>query len=165
MDDIAIRDAQPRDLPQVAAILNAEILAGTASWALTPQDDAQVADWFETRRAAGYPVLAAERAGALAGYGALGPFRPYGAYRHTAELSLYVAEPHRRRNVGGAILTALEARARLHAVHALVAAIGSENDASIALHGRHGFAEIGRMPQVGRKFGRWLDLVLMQKLL
>ena len=165
MHDIAIRDAQPRDMPQIAAILNAEILGGTASWLLTPQDEAQVAAWYATRREGGHPVLVAEIGGDVAGYAALGPFRLAEAYRYTAEQSLYVGEAHRRRGAGGALLTALEARARLNGLHALVAAIGSENAASIALHAAHGFAETGRMPKVGRKFGRWLDLVLMQKLL
>ena len=118
-----------------------------------------------SRVEAGHPVLVALRDGAVLGYAGYGPFRPYDGYRETVELSVYVAQDSRRMGIAGALMTALEAEARKRGVHVMVGGIAAENEASIRLHLRHGFVETARMPQVGRKFGRYLDLVFMQKIL
>ena len=99
----------------------------------------------------------------MVGYGSFGDFRPFEGYRFTVEHSVYVAEGVRRRGIASALLAALEERARDMGKHVMVGGIAADNEASLKLHARLGFVETGRMPEVGFKFGRWLDLVLMQK--
>ncbi|WP_228000944.1 GNAT family N-acetyltransferase [Nocardia australiensis] len=158
-----IRDAHEGDLPAILDIHNANIADSTSIW-----DDEQVelADrqtWFRTRIAAGFPVLVADVGGTVAGYASYGQWRPKVGYRYSVENSVYVAEGHHRRGLATALLTELVTRAReAGTVHAMIAAIESSNAASIALHERHGFATVGEMPEVGYKFGHWLDLTLMQ---
>ena len=98
----------------------------------------------------------------MIGYGSFGDFRAFDGYRFTVENSVYVAETARRRGAASALLAALIERARTIGKHVMVAGIAGENDISIRLHAKHGFVETARMPEVGFKFGRWLDLVFMQ---
>ncbi|MEO6340051.1 MAG: N-acetyltransferase family protein, partial [Caulobacteraceae bacterium] len=114
---------------------------------------------------AGYPLLVAEWEGRVVGYASFGDFRPFQGYRHTVENSVYVAPDAHRRGVGRVLMEALIHRARAMGKHVMVAGIEAENLASIRLHAAAGFVEVGRLPQVGRKFGRWLDLVFMQRAL
>lgn len=161
---LSIRDAAEADLPAIAAILNREIARSTGSWTTTPKRAAEMRLWFVARRAAGLPVLVAEAAGgAMAGYAALGPFRSGEGYSGVAETSVYVAEGFRGRGAGRALLAALVAAAPASGLAHLVAGIGADNAASLALHRAQGFAEAGRLPGIGRKFGRSLDLVLLLK--
>jgi L-amino acid N-acyltransferase YncA len=114
------------------------------------------------------PVLVAEVDGAVVGFTAYEYFRGEGkwpGYRLTMELSIHVAESHWGRGVGRSLIDALVERARAAGIHVLVAAIDGANEASIRFHERLGFEVVGRMPQTGTKFGRWLDLVLMQRIL
>jgi L-amino acid N-acyltransferase YncA len=99
------------------------------------------------------------------GFATYGDFRAWPGYAQTVEHSLYVAPEHQRQGTGGLLLEALVARARADRLHVMVAGIAADNAASIALHAMLGFAEVGRMPEIGRKFDRWLDLVLMQLIL
>jgi phosphinothricin acetyltransferase len=156
-----VRDAAEADLAAIAAILNREIAETTATWAATPRSERDMVLWLASRRAPGRAALVAERDGAVAGYGALGPFRPGEGYAPTAELSVYVAEAARGAGLGRALVAALIDRARAEGLTRLVAGIGADNEVSVALHRRFGFEEAGRLPGVGRKFGRSLDLVLM----
>jgi Sortase and related acyltransferases len=122
----------------------------------------RVAVLIAARRSAGYPVLVAASAFAPpVGYAALGPFRRGEGYAGCAETSVYVAAPARGRGLGDALLRGLLRRARRRGLRTLVAAIGADNAPSIALHAKHGFEEAGRLPGVGRKFDRDLDLVLL----
>ena len=114
---------------------------------------------------AGLPVLVAEEGGAVCGFASYGPFRAFDGYAETVEHGLYVAREAQRRGHGAALLGALVARAEAAGLHVMVAAIEARNEASLALHERFGFARVGLMPEVGRKFDRWLDLVLMQRIL
>ena len=112
-------------------------------------------------------MLVAELDGEVAGYTTWGSFRGgdrFPGYRHTVELTIHVDGRWHRQGVGRALLTALIERARALDVHALVAGIDADNGASIDLHRAMGFVEVGRMPEVGRKHGRWLDLVLVQRM-
>ena len=152
-------------LPGILAIYNREVAHSTAIWNDAPADLENRRAWWRSRAEAGYPVLVAVKDGAVLGYAGYGPFRPYEGYRETVELSVYVAEASRRMGVATALMTALEAEARKRGVHVMVGGIAAENEASICLHRRLGFVETARMPEVGRKFGRYLDLVLMQKIL
>mgnify|MGYP001767573060 CR=1 FL=1 len=162
---LPIRDAEDRDLAEILAIYDDAVVATTAIWNETRVDLDDRRRWWTARVGQGYPVLVAEIDGRVAGYATFGDFRAFDGYRHTVEQSVYVAGAFRRRGVARALLVALEERARALGKHALVAGIEAENAASIALHRELGFADCGRLPQVGRKFDRWLDLAFMVKLL
>jgi phosphinothricin acetyltransferase len=110
-------------------------------------------------------VLVAEENGRVVGYASFGDFRPFEGYRITCEHSVYVAEDARRRGVGTALVAALIEEARRQGKETMVGAIDAANADSIGLHEKLGFVEVGRLPGVGTKFGRRLDLVLMQKVL
>lgn len=158
-----IRDAGTADLDGILAIYNDAVQHTTAIWNDTPVDRTNRAAWLAARTAAGYPVLVATAAdGAVLGYASFGDWRAFDGYRHTVEHSVYVHRDARGRGTGHALLAALTGRARALGKHVMVAAIDADNLASLALHRRLGFTETGRMPQVGCKFGRWLDLAWMQ---
>jgi L-amino acid N-acyltransferase YncA len=163
--DVAVRDATHDDLPVILSIYNDAVLNSTAIWNETASDLAGRTAWFDERRAAGFPVLVSTAAGDVTGYATYGPFRPHQGYRHTAELSIYVAGRRRGSGIGGLLMAALVDRAIRSGVHVLIGGVEASNAVSLALHARHGFVETGRLPQVGTKFGRWLDLVIMQRVL
>jgi L-amino acid N-acyltransferase len=158
-----IRPATEADLNAILAIYNDAVAGTTAIWNDQPVDLANRRAWFVARTAQDYPILVAQEDGAVVGYGSFGDFRPFEGYRFTVEHSVYVAEGVRRRGIASSLLTALEARARAMGKHVMVGGIAADNEASLKLHERMGFTESGRMSEVGFKFGRWLDLVLMQK--
>lgn len=160
-----VRDAVDGDLEAVRLVYNDAVANTTAIWNEVVVDLDDRRRWAAARRALGYPVLVAEVDGEVAGYGSFGDFRAFDGYRHTCEHSVYVADRFRRRGIARALVIALEARAVALGKHAMIAGIEAGNEASIALHAALGFAEVGRLPQVGRKFDRWLDLVFMEKIL
>lgn len=160
-----IRDATPADAGAIAAIYNHAVEHTTAVWNEVTVDAANRLRWMEDRQGAGFAVLVAVEGDVIAGYGAYGAFRAFDGYRLTVEHSVYVAPDAQGRGLGRAILSALMDRAARAGFHAMIGAIESGNTGSLALHRALGFAEVGRLPQVGQKFGRWLDLTLMQKLL
>lgn len=162
---MSIRPATERDLPAILAITNHAILQTTASWQTVPTTLEARLQWWQERVAAGQPVLVSEIDGAFAGYATYGSFRAYGGYALTVEHSIYVEERFQKRGLGRAFLTALLDHARAAGLHVMVGAISADNPVSIKLHEQFGFTVVGRMPEVGRKFDRWLDLVLMQKIL
>ncbi|QQM31479.1 N-acetyltransferase [Martelella lutilitoris] len=157
-----IRNAREADLPAILEIYNDAVLNSTAIWndILVDLDNRKA--WLEARAARGFPVLAAERDGAVIGYASYGDWRPFDGYRHTVEHSVYVHRDCRGGGAGRRLMEALLDHARENGVHAMIAAIEGENITSIALHERLGFFHVGRYPEVGTKFGRWLDLVTMQ---
>ena len=162
---MVIRDASDADLPCLLAIVNEAITGTTARWtdALETPDGGRA--WLEASRRRELPVIVVEQDGVVVGYGALDSFRSFSGFRRTIEHALYVDPAAKRRGYGRLLLAALEERARAAGHHVMVGAITAENEASLALHRTAGFVEVGRMPEVGFKFGRWLDLVLVQKLL
>lgn len=163
-----IRDAIAADLPAITDLYNALIPTHTITWSETPTTVDERAAWLQRQGVEGLPVLVADDGGAVAGFTAYEPFRGEGkwpGYRHTAELSIHVRETQWGRGVGRALIEGLVERARAAGIHVLVAAIDAENEASIRFHERLGFVEVGRMPETGQKFGRWLDLVLMQRII
>jgi phosphinothricin acetyltransferase len=158
-----IRDALPADLPGILAIYNDAVLNTTAIWNEQPVDLANRQAWFDARQTQGYPILVAiDEAGEVVGYSSFGDWRPFEGFRHTVEHSVYVRADQRGKGLGPKLMKALIDRARLCDKHMMVAAIESGNEASIGLHERLGFITTGQMPQVGTKFGRWLDLTFMQ---
>jgi phosphinothricin acetyltransferase len=160
-----IRAATEADLLAILAIYNDAVLNTTAIWNETPVDLENRRAWMLARAASGFPVFVAEEAGRVLGYGSFGDFRPFEGYRVTVEHSLYVDASARGRGHGKRLLTALVDEARRLGKRAMVGGIDGTNRPSIALHAKFGFVEVGRLPGVGTKFGRPLDLVLMQKTL
>ncbi|MBG6524031.1 L-methionine sulfoximine N-acetyltransferase [Pseudomonas aeruginosa] len=159
----SIRDAGVADLPGILAIYNDAVGNTTAIWNETPVDLANRQAWFDTRARQGHPILvASDAAGEVLGYASYGDWRPFEGFRGTVEHSVYVRDDQRGKGLGVQLLQALIERARAQGLHVMVAAIESGNAASIGLHRRLGFEISGQMPQVGQKFGRWLDLTFMQ---
>lgn len=165
MTSLAIDSAQPTDVDAIAAILNHAIENTTAIWYDQPRTTEQVAAWIDERLRAGLPFLVARRDGAVVGYTTYGQFRPWPAYRQSVELTIMVDRAHQRRGIGRRLLERLLDEAQRAGVHAIIAGIEAGNQPSIELHRRLGFVEVGRLPEVGRKFDRWLTLVLMQRVL
>jgi L-amino acid N-acyltransferase YncA len=159
---LTIRDAVEADLPAILAIYNDAVVDTTAIWNDALADLAGRKAWWEGRVKQGYPVLVAVEAGRLLGYASFGDFRAFDGYRFTVENSVYVDREARGRGVATALLVPLIERARALGKHVMVAGIAAENDVSIRLHQRLGFVETARMPEVGFKFGRWLDLIFLQ---
>jgi len=160
-----IRPATEADLPAILAIYNDAVANTTAIWIETPSDLAGRAAWFSARRKAGFPVLVAcdgSGEGPVLGYGSFGEFRAYEGFRHTVEHSVYVSDEVQGRGIGKMLLAALITQARGMGKRVMVGAIDATNYASLALHEHMGFEETGRMPGVGEKFGKRLDMVLVQ---
>jgi phosphinothricin acetyltransferase len=121
--------------------------------------------WLRSRRAQEQPVIVAREDGTVVGFASYGQFRSWPGYRSTAEHSLHVAAARRRQGIGRGLLEELMDRARRGGLHVLVAGIDAENHRSLRLHRRLGFEEVGRMPEIARKFDRWVELVLLQRTL
>ncbi|WJN58622.1 GNAT family N-acetyltransferase [Pseudomonas sp. SO81] len=161
-----IRDAAEADLPALRDIFNDAVLNTTAIWMDDVVDLANRQAWFNARAQQGYPILVAENAaGEVVGYASFGDWRPFDGFCHTVEHSVYIRADQRGNGLGPLLMAALIERAKACGKHVMVAAIESGNAASIRLHERLGFITTGQMPQVGRKFGRWLDLTFMQLIL
>ena len=160
---ITVRDATESDLPRILEILNDAIANTTAVWSWTPLDLANRQAWLAARRQRGFPVLVATDESGVLGYASYGPFRDWDGYAQTVEHSVYVDSAARGRGLGRGLLQALIIRAQEAGLHVMIGGIDASNTVSIRLHESLGFTETARMPQVGRKFDRWLDLVFLQK--
>lgn len=160
-----IRDAGRDDLAAILVIYNHAIVHTTAVWNETPVTIEERHLWFDVKQQRGFPVLVAVDEGDVLGFASYGDFRSFPGFSQSVEHSIYVAPHAHRRGIGWALLDALIARAKGAGLHAMIGGIDASNAASIALHQAMGFAQVGHMPQVGHKFGRWLDLAFMQKLL
>jgi phosphinothricin acetyltransferase len=162
---IEIRDATSDDLPAILAIYNDAVLHTTAVYDETPRSTAAQQEWFGLKTAQRWPVLVAVAAREVAAFASYGSFRPWPGYRHTVETSIYVAPDRRGRGIGTRLLAPLIERAKAAGFHAMVAGIDAANAPSLRLHARAGFVKVAEMPEVAWKFGRWLDLVFLEKLL
>jgi len=162
----AVTCTHDRHAQAILDIFNEAILTSTALYDYQPRTLASMANWFAAKDQGGFPVIGIENAdGTLMAFGSFGSFRAFPAYKYTVEHSVYVHKDHRGAGLGKVVMQALIAAARARDVHAMVAAIDATNAASIALHERLGFRHVGTLPQVGFKFGRWLDLAFCQLLL
>jgi L-amino acid N-acyltransferase YncA len=166
MSDVEIRPAAEADLPAITDIYEHAVLHGTATFELIPPDLTEMTRRFKTLTDNGYPYLAAVLDGRAIGYAYAGPYRPRPAYRFTVENSVYLAPAIHRRGIGTQLLQRLIAECEGRGYRQMIAVIGdSANAGSIGVHLRNGFAMIGTHRNVGFKFGRWLDTVMMQRAL
>jgi L-amino acid N-acyltransferase YncA len=162
--DVRLRPAEAGDLAAIAAIYTPEVLEGTATFELEPPDAAELGVRLAKVRALGLPWLVAEAGGRIAGYAYAAMHRDRPAYRFTVEDSVYLPPWARGRGIGRQLLEAVVAVSREAGMRQMVAVIGdSANLGSIGLHRACGFLDVGTLRDVGFKFGRWLDTVLMQR--
>lgn len=159
-----IRVARPEDAETIRAIYNTEVAGSTVTFDLVERTPAEQRAWMAEHSGV-YALLVADIDGEVVGFASLSPYRTRPGYSTTAEDSIYVDRSHRGQGVGKALLAALVDQARLHGFHSLVGRIVGDHEASIALHRSCGFDVIGIEREIGRKFGRWLDVCLMQILL
>lgn len=162
------RAATVADVPAICHLFNALICTTTVAWRTQPATLDEMYAWFARQQAADHPVLVADVDGTVVAYTCWTSFRGgdrFPGYRHTVEHTIHVARDHHGRGIGRHLLTSLIEMARRRDVHVMVAGIDADNTASIAFHRIMGFSEVARMPEVGRKFDRWLELVLMQRIL
>jgi L-amino acid N-acyltransferase YncA len=163
---ITIAEAAPSDAAEIAAIYAHHVLHGVATWEVEPPDVAAMAARMARVRQAGWPWLAArDDRGAILGYAYAGQFHDRAGYRYACEDSVYLRHDRRGQGVGSALLAALIERCEALGFRQMIAGIAGGQAASVALHARFGFVEVARMPGVGRKQGRWIDLIYMQRAL
>ncbi len=165
MKHLRIVEASESDLPGLVAIYNEVIANSTATFTTTAVTVDERRAWWRARIAAGYPVLIAHDAHGVAGFATFGDFRAWSGYRFTVEHTLHVRADARGRGTGTQLLLELVERARTLGKHVMIAGVDADNAASIRLHERLGFTFGGRLREVGYKFERWLDLVVLQRVL
>jgi L-amino acid N-acyltransferase len=164
---VEIRLATPDDAEAIRAIYNVEVTESTVTFDLVPRSLADQLAWLDAHSGA-YPAIVAlegGRPGEVVGFGSLSPYRGRPAYSTTVEDSVYVRRDRRGRGYGCALANELIGLATAHGFHAVMARIVGGHEASIALHRACGFELVGVEREVGRKFGHWLDVVVMQRLL
>jgi phosphinothricin acetyltransferase len=160
-----VRPAAPDDAEALRAIYNAEVTGSTNTFDIEPRSLAQQRLWIDEHSGAYPAVVAVDVDGVIAGFGSLSTYRPRPAYATSVEDSVYVAPEKRGMGVGRLVLVDLVERATAHGFHTIVARIVGENEVSVRLHKSCGFELVGVERQIGRKFGKWLDVVVMQRLL
>jgi len=156
------------DAAAINALYNATVTSTTVQWTEHLESVATRRAWVEKHLHAGTPVLVAEVDGEVIGFASYDDFRnavKWPGYRFTVEHTIHIDAVHQGTGVGGTLLEELVHRATVAGKHVMIGAIDGENAGSLRFHARHGFVEVARMPELGFKFGRWLDLVLVQRLL
>ncbi len=161
---VAVRLARMGDAEAIRAIYNLEVTGSTVTFDLVPRT-LEVQEAWLVEHAGVHPAVVAEAGGEVVGFGSLAPYRARPAYSTTVEDSVYVRRDRQGMGCGRAILSELVRLGTDHGFHAIMARIVGGHAASIGLHGACGFELVGIEREVGRKFGRWLDVVLMQRLL
>ena len=160
-----VRLAERRDAGAIRAIYNVEVAESTVTFDLVPRTLDEQVDWINAHSGAHPAVVAADEAGEVVGFGSLSPFKERPAYSPTVEDSVYVRRDRRGLGIGRLLLDDLLRLAVDHGFHSVMARIVGNHEASIALHVASAFELVGTEREVGRKFGRWLDVVLMQRML
>lgn len=158
---VTVRGAVPDDAAAIASIYNHAVLNTTATFDTQEKSPKDRVAWL-TGRARQHPVIVAEEDGTVVGWGAFSPWSDRCSYASTVEMSVYIDPEHVRRGLGGALSRELLRLAPEVGVHNILSRICSENTASLAMAGRLGFDTIGTMHEVGRKFDRWLDVVMLE---
>ena len=163
---MTVRDARESDLQAILVIYNEVIRTSTAVYSETASTLEERRAWWEQRTGHGYPVIVGEDDSGVCGFASFGDFRgAWSGYRYSVEHSVHVRADRRGHGIGTALLSELLQRAALLQKHVMVAGIDAANDASIRFHARLGFESVGTFREVGYKFGRWLDLHFMQRIL
>ena len=160
-----VKQATAVDAEGILEIYNQAVVTTTDTFDLVPRTLEQQIAWLEDHAGAHPAVVAVEADGTVLGFGSLSPYRPRPAYATTVEDSVYVAEVARGRGIGKGLLAELVRLGREHGFHSVIGRIVGHNEVSIGLHRACGFTEVGTEREVGRKFNRWLDVVVMQLLL
>jgi phosphinothricin acetyltransferase len=161
---VQLRLATVGDAEAIRAIYNIEVTTSTVTFDLVPRTLADQRAYLEARSGV-HAVAVAEDAGTVVGFGSLSKWRDRPAYSTTVEDSIYIARDRQGQGIGSLLLNELVGTATRHGFHAVMARIVGGHEASIALHAKAGFEVVGTEREVGRKFGRWLDVVLMERLL
>ncbi len=162
--NVTVRDARVADMQAIQGIYAHHVRRGLASFEEVPPTTREMRDRRVEYVGLGLPYLVAEAAGRVVGFSFASPYRVRPAYRHTVQDSVYVAAGLGGQGIGGALLRQLIARCEIRRLRQMVAIVGdSGNTASIQLHRRFGFREVGTLQAVGFKHGRWVDSVLMQR--
>ncbi len=157
-----IRPATAADAPAIAHIWNALIHDSVATFNAVEYTQAQIVQMIADKGMAGHAFLVDD---ALTGFATYGQFRGGVGYAHSMEHTVHLTEAAHGRGLGRALMTAIEGHALAQGAHSMMAGVGGENTAGIAFHAACGYAHVATIPAVGWKFGRWMDLVLMQKFL
>jgi len=162
---VKILPASVDDAKAITAIWNPVISSTTVTFNSVEKSAADVAAMIKDRRAAGHAFLVARQGNDLLGFATYGQFRNGVGYVHTIEHTVILADHTRGKGVGRALISALESHAHTNGVHSMIASVAAENIAAIAFHKAVGFTQVAYIPEAGRKFDRWLDVVFLQKIL
>ncbi len=160
-----VRLAEPVDAESVRRIYNAEVVGSTATFDLRPRTPEEQAAWMAEHEGTYPVVVAVDDGGAVLGFGSLSTYRDRPSYATTVENSVYVDAVHRGQGVGRALLEELIRLGTLHGFHSMIARVSDGNTSSIALHEACGFEYVGVEREIGRKFNRWLDVAVLQRML
>ena len=161
---IQIRLAKQKDAETIREIYNHEVRNSTATFDLVERTTEEQEEWL-TERSGAFSVLVAEMSNKILGFASLSPYKSRAAYRTTVEDSIYINEKFRNQGIAGELLFHLLEVAKSSGFHAVIARIGGANEASIALHQRFDFEIVGTEKEIGRKFGKWQDVVVMQRII
>ncbi|WP_454015846.1 N-acetyltransferase family protein [Bacillus sp. Marseille-Q7846] len=157
-----IREAMETDVTYILDIYNDAILNTTAVYAYKPVTLKNRIDWYEQKKADGYPVFVYEQDNKVVGFATFGSFRAWPAYKYSVEHSIYVKKGYRKCGIGNSLMKELITIAKEREYMTLVAGIDADNEKSIALHEKYGFAHAGTIKKAGYKFNKWLDLAFYQ---
>ena len=160
-----LRLAEPDDAEPIRRIYNAEVLGSTTTFDLRARTAVEQAAWSGEHQGTYPAIVAVGGAGTVLGFGSLSTYRDRPSYSTTVENSVYVEEGHRGQGVGRVLLEELVRLGTLHGFHSMIARVGGGNAASIALHENCGFELVGVEKEIGRKFNRWLDVAILQRML
>jgi len=159
-----VRCTHDRHATRILEVFNDAIVTSTALFDYQPRTADSMVVWFKAKEEGGFPVIGLEDdSGVLLGFASYGTFRAWPAYKYSVEHSVYVHKDHRGRGVGRLLMQELIKVAEAREVHVLIGGIEASNAGSIALHEAMGFSHAGTIREAGFKFGRWLDLVLLQR--
>lgn len=165
INGLIIRPASIKDAGDILDIYNDAILNTTAVYSYKPHAIDMRLEWMEEKNRHNIPVFVAEVNGKITGFATYGPFRAWAAYQYTIEHSVYVHKAYRQQGIARSLLLHLIEAVKQKPIHTIIAGVDANNIASISLHQKLGFAEIGTFKQVGYKFNNWLDLKFMQLIL
>jgi phosphinothricin acetyltransferase len=161
-----VRHATPADIPGILRIYNEVIESSTAVYEMSAVPLSERTAWYENRTSDGYPVLVAENESEIIGFASFGPWRgAWPGYRYTVEHTVHVKSEWRGKGVGGQLLKSLFPLALALGKHVMIGGVDAGNEASLRFHAKLGFERVAHFKEVGHKFGRWLDLVFLQRFL